>query len=816
MFVSVESGESGWSAYVFGDKENPRDGATLIKGDLALGDAICSSTDYKSGQYFRIVLSFHKEENVSQELGREIAREFMEHLMHGYRKDEYHLDIVEHTDTDELHYHIRVPKLNLLTGTQLHYHYLSDIKRKDAIHKYMEIKHDLLSPFEKKRLVPDPVKKVEQINRWRADHKQKPFDLSNKKGRGEAEERISDYIQEAVKNGYLNTLEEVQAELVSMDFTIAKVGHDNGKDFDYITIENDTGKLRLKGDIYGERFYEHHAEDRAEAIRSQRSLEAGDRTDRGSLEQAKRELDKANRARSIFLGKRFKTARKNALRSQQAPTPGDRGGFGDKGNNKKEQRRKTGLGHKENRDRGNDREDQKQNRSIEDDRTGNEALKRVGELRERTRSRTRAYEEALRRVREEHQDIISRFDKEVSRELDNINTEREHRRGEFAGILENAHRAEPADYHAVAAAQRSRATQRATRRGFAKIVQRLANSLQHFERKVAERSVGIIERVGGYLNRKRTQEIERFKSMINLAEFVNYAGYQRDPQRSSRHFCLMQHEEGERIFVAKERESSQYHYVNLDNDHDSGSIVDFLKNRTDETIGVIRGWLRSWLEDPKPKEKIEIAPSSKESLKLAKSWEKIEESEVCMAQYWGLSNLHKLAALPNVKYDSKNGFFFAIENQEGICGIERWDHENREIIDGNSQGVFIVGDLEEAESIVLFESPVEMQSYKATGRPLYTACAVSIMGDAEDSRVETALKELFSENKRAQVVIATANDDIGDRIAQKVSNLLYEVDGDTKRAREDRPKTRGHDWNESHKAKKERAQSQNHGIRMRR
>ncbi|MDQ7083461.1 MAG: relaxase/mobilization nuclease domain-containing protein [Sulfurovum sp.] len=179
MIVDIGSGSSGWGEYVLG-KDNERNHATLIMGDTELGDKICDSVDYAGGNYVRMVVSFAKEDNVGQEQGRALSKEFVKKLMYGYREDEYHADIVEHTDTDHLHYHIRIPKVNLLTQTQLKvYWHRSDLNRKIAIIDQMALEHRLTVGNDFKKLNPNPTNEVNQIESWRKEHGQAIIDMSS-------------------------------------------------------------------------------------------------------------------------------------------------------------------------------------------------------------------------------------------------------------------------------------------------------------------------------------------------------------------------------------------------------------------------------------------------------------------------------------------------------------------------------------------------------------------------------------------------------------------------------------------------------------
>lgn len=396
MIVQIASGSSGWGEYVLGRDER-REGATLVAGDIELGDEICKSTDYKSGQYARIVLSFSAEdEHITPEIGREIAKEFVDLFMHGYRQDEYHVDIVEHTDTDNLHYHIRIPKLNLLTGTQLKVYYdRADRSRKEAIVDWLDHKYQLTRAVDRRRTPQQKSEaETERIQKWRSEHGQKPFDFRRKKGREKAHGAISAYIEELAAAGLISSQAEVVAVLEDMGLKVEKIGHDKKQGFDYITVSNETGKLRLKGAQYGESFWQHTGKDQAQP--------AGNRKrDRELKERLDRELEK----RARWIAARYRRARETSLGSDRAdtrievderPVEAMRSGIDNRGGDRSSWSSGVGVEKRPNLQQpGPGRNvDQDQVKGGDDDRVGAEALRRAA----RARAERAA---AVRRIREQ-------------------------------------------------------------------------------------------------------------------------------------------------------------------------------------------------------------------------------------------------------------------------------------------------------------------------------------------------------------------------------------------------------------------------------
>ena len=329
MTVSIENvgNGAGWGGYTLLN----RPGATAIMGDAVLGDEICKGINYKSGNSVNFVISFAyddltNDEEANQQQCRKIAKEFMRSFMHGFKEDEYHLDLVEHTDTDHIHYHARVPKINLLTNTQLKlYWHKTDLKYKKAVINEICHKYGLVTGEDMKNTIPNPMHKLNQINKWREEHSQEPLDLASPKLKRATEKKLSEYISETVGVGLINSLDEVKAELISMGLEIVNDGYDKGKEFHYLTVENDSGKMRIRGDIYGEQFYKLTRENRAKSVRSNQSFTTRDAELRASGADAKQELQRERNKRLKFIEKQYGNARKRAYqREDEASIQADR------------------------------------------------------------------------------------------------------------------------------------------------------------------------------------------------------------------------------------------------------------------------------------------------------------------------------------------------------------------------------------------------------------------------------------------------------------------------------------------------------------
>jgi len=320
MIVTILNTNAGdkWGNYVL--KNNNRNGkATVIVGDTILGDEICKSLRYKSGNAVNFVISFsNRGDDVNQIRGREIVKDFIYEFMQGFSNDEYHMDIVEHNDTANLHYHIRIPKLNLLTNTQLKlYWHRSDLSYKKAIIDLIANRYDLLVGDDRKYTIKPNSKKNDYIDKCRDIEHRDLLDLSKKKYRRDVEKDLTDFFIKNIKINLIESLDEIKSELIDMGFDVIKEDYDRGREFHYLTIENESGKLRIKGDIYAREFYNNSPEDRTKRVEYNQSTRKRSPSDRQSRDKIGTTLQREYKKRLQFIDTQYTGARKRAIKRFQ-------------------------------------------------------------------------------------------------------------------------------------------------------------------------------------------------------------------------------------------------------------------------------------------------------------------------------------------------------------------------------------------------------------------------------------------------------------------------------------------------------------------
>ena len=89
-------------------------------------------------------------------------------------------------------------------------------------------------------------------------------------------------------------------------------------------------------------------------------------------------------------------------------------------------------------------------------------------------------------------------------------------------------------------------------------------------------------------------ELEDFKTNINLTEYAAGQGYFLDKKASSRNSAVMRDQAGDKIVITR-RPNQHWIYFSVRDDSDNGSIIDFVQKRQAWKLGRIRQELRSWM-----------------------------------------------------------------------------------------------------------------------------------------------------------------------------------------------------------------------------
>ena len=91
------------------------------------------------------------------------------------------------------------------------------------------------------------------------------------------------------------------------------------------------------------------------------------------------------------------------------------------------------------------------------------------------------------------------------------------------------------------------------------------------------------------------EELDRFKTDINLTEYAAHLGYALDRQASSRHSITMRRSSNGDKMIVSRNNNGHWMYFSVRDDGDNGTIIDFHQRRTRDNLGETRKTLRDFM-----------------------------------------------------------------------------------------------------------------------------------------------------------------------------------------------------------------------------
>ena len=317
----------------------------------------------------------------------------------------------------------------------------------------------------------------------------------------------------------------------------------------------------------------------------------------------------------------------------------------------------------------------------------------------------------------------------------------------------------------------------------------------------------------------RDDELQRFKTDINLVEFAEHRGYEIDKYQSSRASTVMRRGD-DKIIVATDKDGHGI-YFSVRDDSDHGSIIDFVQSRERLNLGQVRKELRPWIGenrpvvDRKPPEKRPRKPiaTEKDRQAVLNKWMRMQPlgdgHEYLEGRGLDPVTINDPRFAPHIRMDAQGKALFAHYDRDGLCGYEiKGGVEGSRFVAGGTKAIWHSVNLPAAERIVICESAIDCLSH-AQMFPDDRAAYVSIGGGMSDYQ-QDLLKGLMAKatDRGAEIVIAVDDDVQGDKYVKQLQALAPA----NAKIRIDRPPGGG-DWNaqlqaqlEAEKQEREREQ----------
>lgn len=293
------------------------------------------------------------------------------------------------------------------------------------------------------------------------------------------------------------------------------------------------------------------------------------------------------------------------------------------------------------------------------------------------------------------------------------------------------------------------------------------------------------------------EELERFKSDIDLCQYVESFGYVLDPHYSSSKTKMYRNEADDKLAVSLGNKG--YIYVNNHDRSDYGTIIDFHQRRTFDNLAATREALRKWISSPQESlpSKSALKPIQKNTTAARHSYLQYASNNRRFSRFLlqrGLSQ--KVQSDQRFKnrftVDDRDNVLFPHINLAGqICGYEIRNHKFYGFSESGDRGIWCSASLPNDLNLVIGESPIDLMSYHALkGSP--TNRYISTGGNWSDL-AGLVLKKAALMFPGEQITFCQDNDTDGLAMIEFLTQFLSEFPGTF---RSDLAPATSKDWNQ--------------------
>ncbi|NRA56855.1 MAG: DUF3991 domain-containing protein [Phycisphaerales bacterium] len=309
----------------------------------------------------------------------------------------------------------------------------------------------------------------------------------------------------------------------------------------------------------------------------------------------------------------------------------------------------------------------------------------------------------------------------------------------------------------------------------------------------------------------RTDELEHFRTAIDLRVVAADLGYTVNRKRSSRGSTCMDHPNGDRVLVAL-GDNGHFVYCSVRDPGDTGSVIDFWQRRRSGRLGEVRKALRAFADSasvgepatsmvPASSALPPLVPVERDILNVQARYETfgpLPFPHDFLCEDRGLpAELLALSVFANrLRVDGRGNAIFPHYGPEGLCGWEARGPGFTSFARGGRKGLWCSAPAEGDDRLVIAESGIDALSYAAVRG---AACArfVSFAGGLNPGQPELLVRAIDRMPAESRIIAAVDNDDAGDRFVDQLAELVDGLDRDDLAFLEDRPGERTCDWNDA-------------------
>jgi hypothetical protein len=305
-----------------------------------------------------------------------------------------------------------------------------------------------------------------------------------------------------------------------------------------------------------------------------------------------------------------------------------------------------------------------------------------------------------------------------------------------------------------------------------------------------------------------SEELEEFKTNINLSEYAAALGFVLDRKASSRNSMVMAEPSGDKIVIARGQDL-HWLYFSVHQEH-SGTIIDLVQHVKGCKLGRVRQELRCWsgagqgVARPHPDLfRQEIETVSKDRAQVLMDLGRMKG--LSFHRYLEEERRIPRALLQNprfagrIKVDGRANVIFPHADVAGPCGYEIKNRNFTGFSRGGDKGLFFSAARAGDTVLVIAESGIDALSYAVLHPQENTryASTAGAMNSNQPTLIAAAIERM---GPGARIVIATDNDAGGRALSEQIDAIAAETRRRDLQIIRDLPAGEGSDWNDMLKA----------------
>jgi len=274
------------------------------------------------------------------------------------------------------------------------------------------------------------------------------------------------------------------------------------------------------------------------------------------------------------------------------------------------------------------------------------------------------------------------------------------------------------------------------------------------------------------------EELESFKTRIDLRAYAAAKGYSLDKKESWAGSAVMRHANGDKIIIKRAASDDHHIYFSVRNDRDNGSIIDFVQNRDRISIGVVRKELRPWIGAPPVAVPLfaPLAKSTKDRLRVETEYAKMQDAtrHPYLENERGITGdilaSERFAGRVRIQQPYGNAIFPHFD-AEGLSGYEIKNKGFTGFSPGGCKALWLSQEWDSDNRLVFCESAIDALSL-AILEPLEDTRYASIGGKPSPLQQELIGGAIARTPRNAEIVSAMDADAEGAKLAEIIRNAV--------------------------------------------